>query len=80
MELTKARDKYFETCGDKYAYQHFLNFRGNQLGPRVVAEWLLLRMRQDTKPFVNLNGSINNCVNSENDLKDFISDWCQSTN
>lgn len=75
MTILEARDKYFETCGDKYAFGHWLNFRQDLLGDSVLANWLLQRMAEDTKPLVNLDGSINPGINQTDDYINFCKDW-----
>lgn len=80
MRVLEARDRYFETCGDRHAMTHWLRFRQNRLGEAIIVNWLLQRMAGDTQPLVNLDGSINAGINYTNDTKNFISDWCQRTN
>jgi hypothetical protein len=57
MQVLKARDKYFEVCNDRYAFNHYLEFRKNTLGEKIVAEWLATRMVQDMTPLKNLDGT-----------------------
>lgn len=59
MQIAQVKEKYLKLCGDPFAYQHYLNYRANNLSKQVVIDWLLLRMQLDSCPLLNLDGTIN---------------------
>jgi hypothetical protein len=75
MTILEANDQYIATCGDKYVMEHWFNFRQDLLGESVLLNWLLQRMATDTKPLVNLDGSIALGINQPDDTEQFIATW-----